>query len=280
MPCVSALSVGVTSVLLVLLIHAPFVGTMGARPLAWLAGGTPARGDVPPVPFDRGHEAWSALLAQYVRNGVVDYRGLSDRGQPALDDYLNSLAVAASSEPTWVRSERMAFWINAYNAYTVRLILDHYPLRSIRTIGFLPLAAFRTRFIPLGAGRKLITLNTIENEILRAQFQDARVHFTIVCASKSCPDLRSEAYRSIVLDQQLDGAARGFLNDPSRNHWEPASRTLHLSSIFKWFRGDFEREDRTLAAFVRRYLPLAGAGPADAPPRIEFLDYDWSLNGK
>ena len=229
--------------------------------------------------FDHEHGAWTAILTRYVSNGSVDYRGLADHGQPALNTYLSALSAASPAESGWTREERLAFWMNAYNAFTIRLILDHYPVRSIRSIGFLPLAAFRMKFIPLGAGRAPISLNVIENEILRKQFQDARIHFAIVCASTSCPTLRSEAYRSSVLDQQLDTAARAFLDDPTKNRWDPASRTLYLSSIFKWFRDDFERASKTLPAFVGRYLRQPAAADLErGKVRVAFLEYDWSLN--
>ena len=192
-----------------------------------------------------------------------------------------ALSAVSPAQSGWTREQRLAFWINAYNAFTIRLVLDHYPLSSIRSIGFLPLAAFRTKFIPLGAGRTRMSLNDIENKILRQQFQDARIHFAIVCASKSCPTLRSEAYRSSALDQQLDEAARAFLDDPSKNRWEPVSRTLYLSSIFTWFRDDFEREAKTLPAFVGRYLRQSDRAALDSGNvRVVFLDYDWSLNGR
>jgi len=235
----------------------------------------------PQSPFDHEHRSWTAILAMYVRDGSVDYRGLADHGQPAITAYLSALSAASPAESGWTREERLAFWMNAYNAFTIRLVLDHYPLRSIRSIGFLPLAAFRMKFIPLGAGRTPISLNVIENEILRKQFQDARIHFAIVCASKSCPALHSEAYRSSALDQQLDAAARAFLDDSSKNRWDPASRTLYLSSIFKWFRGDFERDVRTLPAFVGRYLRQPDATDLEkGKVRVVFLNYDWSLNGR
>jgi hypothetical protein len=231
--------------------------------------------------FDHEHRAWTVILAKYLRDGSVDYRGLVDHGQPALNAYLGALSAASPAESGWTREERLAFWINAYNAFTIRLILDHYPLSSIRSIGFLPLAAFRTKFIPLGAGRTPISLNVVENEILRKQFRDARIHFAIVCASKSCPTLRSESYRSSDLDQQLDAAARAFLDDPSKVRWDPASRTLYLSSIFNWFRDDFEREGKTLQGFVGRYLGQSDAAALDSGKvRVVFLDYDWSLNGR
>jgi hypothetical protein len=231
--------------------------------------------------FDREHPAWTRLVRRYVSGGLVDYAALKRDGRPALDPYLRSLESVERAElEAWPRSDQLAFWINAYNAYTVKLVLDHHPLRSIRSIGFLPGSAFKRKFIPLerAAGRKL-SLDDIEHRILRARFQEPRIHFAIVCASRSCPVLRDEAYRGGDLDAQLDGAARAFLRDPARNRYDPASRTLSLSSIFEWFRGDFESAAGTLPAFVARY---ADEGTAEALRRggvkIEFLDYDWSLN--
>jgi hypothetical protein len=229
----------------------------------------------------REHAAWTELLRRYVSGGLVDYASLKERGRPALDAYLRSLeAVDRDELGSWPRADQLAFWIDAYNAYTVKLVLDHYPLRSIRSIGFLPGSVFRKRFIPLerAAGRKL-SLDDIEHHMLRERFRDPRIHFAIVCASRSCPALRAEAYRGRDLDAQLDEAARAFLRDPARNRYDPARRTLFLSSIFKWFRGDFEAAAGSLPAFVARY---ADAPAAEAlrrgDARIAFLPYDWSLN--
>jgi hypothetical protein len=195
-----------------------------------------------------------------------------------LDDYLRELVRVSKEEfAGFSREQKLAFWIDAYNAYTVRLILDHYPVSSIRSIGLLPGAAFRSAFIPL-LGEKL-TLNEIEDRLRR--MDEPRIHFAIVCASKSCPELRTEAYRADALDRQLDAAARGFLRDPGKNRWDAASRTLALSSIFKWFRGDFERSGASLLGYVARYLdPAIRIAVESGPVRIEFLDYDWSLNGR
>lgn len=251
---------------------------------AWTspARAEPARGDICAL-FDQEHSAWSALLTRYVREGVVDYAGLKRSGLAALDDYLGSLqSVCPGHYDRWTREQQLAFWINAYNAYTVKLILEHYPLKSIRSIGLLPGAAFRERFIPLEALRgKVLSLNDLEHEILRKDFSEPRIHFAIVCASRSCPELRSEAYRAKILDAQLTQAARRFIADPSKNRFDAGARTLKLSSIFDWFREDFERSFKTLPAFIANYSEpaLAAALASGQQPRLEFLDYDWSLNG-
>ena len=250
------------------------VGLMAAASIAGSAESSAVE------PFDRDHSALTTILARHVRDGDVDYRGLA-AGRGPFDSYLRSLQAVSASEPTWSRDERMAFWINAYNAFTIRLILDNYPLETIRSIGLLPGAAFRKKFIPLGRNGEEISLDTIEHEILREKFRDARIHFAIVCASKSCPALRSEAYRARELTRQLDDAARGFLADPSKNRLDVASKTLHLSPIFKWFREDFERDAGSLEAFVARYTaPNDAERIRTAKMRLEFLDYDWSLNGR
>jgi len=228
------------------------------------------------APFDASHGAWSALLGRRVSDGWVDYAGWKRADQGALAGYLGSLEqVDRACFERFSERERLAFWINAYNAYTVRLILDHYPVKSIRSIGFLPMAAFRSSFIHLHAhGGGALSLNEMEHQILRKQFAEPRIHFAINCASKSCPQLRGEAYRAADLDAQLDDATRRFLLDRTKNRYDPTTRTLSVSSIFKWFHEDFEHAAGTVQGFVGRWLD----GAAGAR-KIEYLDYDWSLNG-
>jgi hypothetical protein len=233
--------------------------------------------------FDHDHATWTEVLKGHVRNGVVDYAGLRRGGEPALTRYLASLeSVCLDDYRTWSRPRKLAFWMNAYNAYTVRLVLDHHPLESIRSIGLLPGAAFREDFIPLERLRgDAMSLDDIEHEVLRKEFSEPRIHFALVCASKSCPPLRSRAYRSAVLDRQLDDAARDFIRDPTRNRFDAANRKFSLSSIFDWFDEDFERAAGSVEAFVAGYMdePTARAIRAGGV-RVEFLDYDWSLNGR
>lgn len=233
--------------------------------------------------FDHEHSAWTAILDRYVHSGAVDYAGLQRSGLPDLAMYLRALeAVCRGHFDAWTREQKLAFWINAYNAYTVKLVLEHYPLKSIRSIGLLPGAAFRKNFIPLRNGRgQALSLSDIEHEILRREFAEPRIHFAIVCASQSCPVLRSEAFCARDVEAQLDDAARTFVGDTTKNRFDAGSRTLHLSSIFKWFREDFERAARTLPEFVARYSDEQTARALrSGNVRVDFLDYDWSLNGR
>ncbi|MBI5481868.1 MAG: DUF547 domain-containing protein [Deltaproteobacteria bacterium] len=229
--------------------------------------------------FDQAHSRWNTLLHQRVSAGVVDYAAL--HAAPAqLAAYLDELGAVCKVDFTgWTREQKVAFWVNAYNAFTVKAILDHYPVKSIREIGLLPGAAWREKFIPLGrlAGKSgELSLNDVEHEILRKDFPDARLHFVLVCASMSCPELRDEAYRASQLAAQFDDAGRRFLGDVSKNQLDGS--TWKVSSIFKWYRDDFERDGPGLVPFLKRY-----AGPqaqAEQAPELEFRSYDWSLNGK
>ncbi len=218
--------------------------------------------------FDHAHAAWTAQLGRFVKDGVVDYAGWK-KDEPALDGFLRQLVVVKKEEfDGFTRPEKTAFLIDAYNAYTVRLILDHYPTGSIRSIGLLPGSAFRRTFIPL-LGEEL-SLNDLEGRL--RELGDPRIHFAIVCASKSCPKLRATAYRAAGLEAQLDAAARDFLSDPRKNRFEPGA--AHLSAIFKWYGDDFSKAGGSVASWLGRYHPLPDG------TRIDYLDYDWSLNGR
>jgi hypothetical protein len=231
------------------------------------------------------HAAWSALLTRYVSAGQVDYAAWKRDAEPELAAYLATLsAVCPARYDGWTPEQRRAFWLNVYNASAVKLVLDHYPLRSLRDLGWLPNAAFRRAFIPMEAlGRGTMSLDDIEHRTLRADpaLRDPRIHFALVCAARSCPPLRGEAYRGHDLDAQLGDQGRTFVRDPSKNRWDAATRTLYLSSIFKWFRGDFDAVAPDLPAFVARYLDgEAATAVQSGDVRVEFLPYDWALNDR
>ena len=245
--------------------------------------------------FDHGHAAWDALLKKHVvvsasgSASTVRYAGLqADRGQ--LQSYLDALSAVPGGEYRgWTRSEQLSFLINAYNAYTVELILGRYPdLASIKDLGSVLQSPWRKKFFRLlGESQHL---DGIEHELIRAPgaFDDPRIHFAVVCASIGCPMLRNEAFTPGELDAQLDDGLRRFLSDRTRNRFDTASGTLKVSRIFEWYRKDFERGhkgfDTLQAVFARHADQLAETAEARAriragSYRLEFLPYDWALNG-
>ncbi len=218
------------------------------------------------------HSLFGELLAKYVDEGWVDYKGFKN-DEALLDIYLEELQNVRPKEfPN--EKEQLAFWINAYNACTIKGILDNYPVKGVKWI-----YRFFKRKNYSVAGKKL-SLNDIEHEILRKEFSEPRIHFAVVCASKSCPQLGSFAYDVKWLDLQLENAAKYFLQDDTMNRYDAGEDVLYLSSIFDWFPEDFEKASGSLVAYVKKYLPADDVGRISDKTKIKFLKYDWSLNGK
>jgi len=220
------------------------------------------------------HEQWTELLSRHVKeDGLVDYRGFqSDRNQ--LDSYLETLSKIHPDPERWSQDEQIAFWINAYNAFTIDLVLKHYPLESIKDIG----SAIQIPFINtpwdikfIEIGNEKMDLNHIEHGILRKKFNEPRIHFAINCASISCPRLRKEAYTALQLEEQLNQQARDFLNDHSKNVIQ--RNQVSISKIFKWFKGDFTTQGSLLD-----YLNAYAETSIDEDADIDYLEYDWRLN--
>lgn len=230
------------------------------------------------------HRLFTQLLADHARPEGVDYAAL--RTDPRLPRYLAQLA---ATEPDRLPSDRarLALWLNAYNAYTLKLIVDRNPAKSITEIGRGGLvlgSILKTTAWDLpvaNVGGRTYTLNQIEHEIIRARFQDARAHYALNCASGSCPVLRPEAYEADQLDAQLDDQGRLFLRDSTRNRFDLATRTARISSIFKWYGKDFGADDRTALLAAAKYATDDIRASIEADPgawRVSYLDYDWSLN--
>ena len=214
------------------------------------------------------HETWNALLAKYVTaGGVVNYKGLlSDKEK--LNSYLEMLG-SNPPQQNWPEREVLAYWINAYNAFTVKLVTEHYPLKSITEINNgKPWDVF---FIAIGI--KKYSLNMIENEVLRKNFNDPRIHFSINCASQSCPVLLNEAYAADKLDEQMNNAAKKFVNDPAKN--KITGGNISISKIFDWYQSDFTSHG-TVIDFLNQYA----ASKIQSTATISYLNYDWSLNEK
>ena len=226
------------------------------------------------------HAAYDALLHKYVTPAGVRYAAwhadAADRA--ALAAYLERMqGVAVSQLPDSPagRAEGLAYWLNLYNAATLHLVLEGYPLGSIKDLGSVLKSPWEKDVVAV-EGRKL-TLNAIENDIVRKEFPEPRIHFALNCAAKSCPPLRAEAYLGERLDAQLADQTRRFLADGTTNGLRPDG-TLQLSRIFEWYGKDFEVAAGSVVAFVRPYLPALAALPAGAKPKVKFVDYDWALN--
>jgi len=220
---------------------------------------------------------YAELLQQYVKGGQVDYTGLKKK-EAQLDKYLGYLD--ATDPDQLAEIDRFAFYINAYNAYTIKLILmnfeDGKPPASIKDIGSFFSKPWSIQFVKIGG--KTYTLDNIEHDILRPTFKDARIHFAVNCASKSCPPLLSEPFSGEKLEQQLDAGSIAFINNNQENRIEGTE--LYVSSIFKWFKEDFHNDP---VAFFEKYAQgdlKKKLAAHKGRVKVKYLDYDWSLNGK
>ena len=227
--------------------------------------------------------AYARLLAAHVRPGtitgttlnLVDYAAV--KSDPSYAQALGDLA-AAQPEALGTASDRFAFWANAYNLLAIKAVVDRYPVASIKDGGGLLRPIWKQ---PIGeVAGKPYALDDVENGILRKEFHEPRVHFAIVCASVSCPDLRAEPYDGSSLEAQLDDQTRRFLANPRKGLLPgPDGKTAQVSSIFKWFRDDFAQAGG-VAAFIRAHADPAVRskvmGLTDGG--LSYLAYDWSLN--
>lgn len=243
--------------------------------------------------------SYGVTLSRYVDGrGLVNYRGLK-ADTANLDAFAASLSsVSPAQFDSRSEPQKIAFWINAYNALTLEAIIRNYPIRSSflrstiypkNSIRQIPGVWDKLRFAV--AGRQM-TLDEIEHATLRKQFNEPRIHVALVCAAMSCPPLRSEPYTGEELDRQLDDQARAFLRSPQGMRVDRAAGKVYLSSIFKWFGGDFVKtygtaekfagkseSERAVLHFASRYVSEADRDfLLGGSYKIEYLDYDWSLN--
>ena len=220
------------------------------------------------------HEQWNALLKKHVKdNGMVDYKGFME-DSVQLQKYLALLESRHPNDKHWSGKEQLAYWINAYNAFTVELVLKHYPIESIKDITKGPNIPFinspwDVKFITIEGEE--YDLNNLEHGIIRDQFNEPRIHFAVNCASISCPVLRGEAYTPEKLDEQLTDQARIFINNPSRNKIK--KNRVVISKIFRWYTKDF-KDNGTLIDYLNKYSKTKINQDAD----IDYMDYNWKLN--
>lgn len=219
--------------------------------------------ETPSIIKSMGHQKWNTLLQKHVSvNGKVDYVGFK-KDIKSLKVYLDELS-ANVPQKSWTKNAILAYWINAYNAFTVKLILDNYPVKSIKDIK----DPWGKKFFTLGT--KAYSLEEIEHQILR-KMNEPRIHFAINCASFSCPKLANQAYTSENLDKQLETAAKTFVNDKTKNMITPEK--IEVSKIFDWFSGDF-KTNGTLIDFLNTYSNVK----INSNAKIRYKDYNWSLN--
>lgn len=219
--------------------------------------------------------AYVDVLRHVDDHGMVDYVAL--KADPArLDAYLGELA-NAKLDPLDAQ-EKLATLINAYNAFTLKLISERYPIASIKDIP----EAERWKAVRWNLGGTLTSLDAIEHQMIRAKFNEPRIHFALVCAGKGCPPLRNEPYVGSTLDEQLnDQMKKTHAGNGQWVSYDPATRTLTLTAIYQWFAGDFTKDGKPLADWVARFNPsVAEAQRTGAPLKIEYAPYDWALNAR
>jgi hypothetical protein len=217
------------------------------------------------------HDIFDKLLKKHVTaDGKVSYKGFI-KDTVELNKYLKLLSDNVP-DATWSANQEKAYWINAYNAFTIKLVTKYYPVKSIKDIaGKIPFVntPWDIKFIKLG--KETLDLNNIEHTKLRKKYDDARIHFALVCASRSCPILLNAAYQPDKLDAQLDAQGKAFLKDSFRN--QPGGATPKVSKIFDWYAMDFKKKG-TVIEFINKFLDVK----IDAKAKLEYLDYDWGLN--
>lgn len=209
------------------------------------------------------HQQWNDLLQKHVsKSGKVNYMGFK-KDEKALQSYLNLLSKNLPQK-TDSRNSILAYWINVYNAYTVKLIIDNYPTKSIKDIN----DPWGKKFFTLGI--KKYSLEEVEHEILR-KMNEPRIHFAIVCASFSCPNLINEAYTESKLDKQLDASTKAFINDKTKNTITPTQ--VEISKIFDWFAGDF-KTNATVIDYLNKYSSVK----INKNAKVKYKEYNWALN--
>ena len=215
------------------------------------------------------HSKWDALLKTHVsKSGTVNYKGFKT-DQAKLTAYLLDLESNVPSA-AWSKNETMAYWINAYNAYTVQLMVKNYPLKSIMDLKYNGKSAWDYKWIKIGT--ETLSLNDIEHVKLRKKYKDARIHFAVNCASFSCPVLLNSAYIATKLEAQLEAQAILFINDPKRNQISASS--AKVSQLFEWYQDDFTTGGKTVIDYLNKYSKTK----IKAGTNIGYMNYNWNLN--
>lgn len=238
---------------------------------------------IPAFAFDHIHLRWSEVLKKYQNTqGYVSYKKLKE--DAALDkkhnfyQYLAEIQSVKQSEfDRWTSDEKKAFLINSYNALTFKLIVDHYPVASIKKIGGIFTKPWSLEFFSLLEG-KIKKLDPIEHEWLRPTFKDYRIHAAVNCASVSCPPLRSEAFVASKLDAQLDDQMKLWLNDKTRNQINYQTKVFKVSKIIDWYKADFEDWGGGVVNVINKYVTNSLPREISSQIKVQYLPYNWDLN--
>lgn len=222
--------------------------------------------------FDQTHSAWNELLDKHVKPTGVDYKTFK-KDESKVDGYLKELAGVSLSEFNgWTGPNQLAFLINLYNAATVDLVLEHYPIKSFKDEIGGEKGPWKLKFVK--ALGKTYTLDEVEHELIRKNYAEPRIHFAVNCASEGCPPLRAEAFIGENLEAQLAEQTKEFLAKEDANRLE--GKTLYLSPIFDWFKEDFIKKSGSVEAFVAPYFPGANIKKGSTP--VKYSEYGWTLN--
>ncbi len=220
------------------------------------------------------HKPFDLLLQKYVIEKRFNYEGIAgnETDKQRLYDYVKTLE--AQTPSNWRQQDALAFWINLYNAATLELVLKNYPVNSIKDIGGLLSSPWNQAVVSVEG--QTLTLNQIENDIIRKKFSDARIHFAVNCAAISCPPIANHAYNGEKLDSLLDVATRRVLND--ENWVEIKNDKLLLTKIFDWYEADFVKMAGSVREFIAKYRENDRQAILDEHRAIEYKDYNWILN--
>lgn len=237
----------------------------------------PSRTAMPPArPNGIEHTLFTQVLADHVKDGAVDYKAI--KTDPRFPQYI---AVLQKSNPEALTGEeKLAFWINAYNAFTIQYVLDKYPVKSLMNkLSYVTGGGtFKTKFIKINSRK--YSLNDIENDIIRPM-GDPRIHFALVCGAKSCPPLRAEAYVAGRLSEQMNEQGRLFISQSDKNRFDFEKNEIAISKIFDWFKDDFRKNGKSELEFISHYLPPEQAQKLlarSATIKVKYTEYDWDLN--
>lgn len=227
--------------------------------------------------FDHTHQSWTEILKRYVskadKQTFVDYQGIL-KEKNKLGSYLENLSkVSKSHFSSFNKKQRLAFLINAYNAFTVKLIIDHYPVDSIKDLGSLFSSPWKKEFFTLLEEK--MHLDNIEHNLIRKNFNEPRIHYAVNCASISCPSLLEVAFTGNKLEQQLKLVEKNFLTNSKKNYIDKKNKTLYVSKIFKWYGDDFIKNHKGLLKYFESFY-----NTSLKDYEIEYLDYNWQLNIK